>query len=366
MQTAVTNVDEKIDLIEHINQDHSDEMMAVVQAYTRIQTMQSAYLSDIFAEGVDIAVIHSNGRTEKVFLPFDVQGDMEEKILYLAYSAMAKLGKPLSDSRRQFFTVEKSAMLTPNIIRLTIQSPVALPENQPAYAYGFLLKTLRTMPNKIKPAVKQKGIIKKYCDIALLWFIKKQSGKQRNKILYSMNKGIRYYTLQTAWRSEDSGFYNMGFVDIFLHGNSAGNEWAKKLQAGDVITTRVEGEDKHQNIHQGQALLVADETGYPALLGLLQQWKNPLAPYVVIVSSDEKDQDYFKSGDMQMAKTMQQIVCPANIQGERIIEIISAFDDITTAWGAIEKQSAKVLRAYLRNHNKIQGNNNRIRGYWTL
>ncbi|MGB0844611.1 MAG: fumarylacetoacetate hydrolase family protein, partial [Alphaproteobacteria bacterium] len=44
---------------------------------------------------------------------------------------------------------------------------------------------------------------------------------------------------------------------------------AIELKAGDVIMSRSESPDKHPHLKSGQALLIADETAYPALVGIL-------------------------------------------------------------------------------------------------
>ncbi len=379
MPTAVADQASKIDLIEHLNQDHTDEILLIAQVYTEGQCPDSAYLVDLFEEGAQVTAQFDNQSEKSLYIPFQIQGDMEEKLLYLAYAAMAKQGLPLSDKRRQFFTVQDSHMLTPNLLRLTIASDVPLPENAPAYAYGFLLKVLQQQPQRARKSSSphcheesadsagRKSRWQHVVDLALLWLMKTLSPKQRQKMIHSMNKGIRYYTLQSAWKSTaERAFCDRGFVDVFLHGETAGSQWARSLAVGDIVTTRVEHADKHENLHRGQALLLADETAYPALLALLQQWQNPLAPYVIIVSEQPEEQAYFKDDDLRGVAKVQRIVCAPNEQSQHLLKAIAALPTFTTAWGACEKEAAKAVRMHLRTHCHIKGYDNRIKAYWAL
>lgn len=368
MKTSVTDQESKIDLIEHINQDHTDEVLMIAQVYAGCPTATQASLADVFEEGVDIAVQFDKTNEKTVFAPFQIQGDIEEKLLYSAYSAMAKQGRLLSDNRRQFLSICDTQMLTPNLLRLTISSDAPLPESSPAYAYGFLLKVLEKQPEKKQQTnAKHKGLLQRIADSVLLWVMKQLSSQRRQKMIKSMNKGIRYYTLQRSWSSDPTrDFADHGYIDIYLHGDTAGSLWAKSLKIGDVITSRVEHEDHHDNLQTGTALLIADETAYPALLGLLQQWQNPIAPVVIILSNKATEQDYFSDSDLQPVAQTQRIVCSPSEQGERVIEALNELPTFTTAWGAFEKESAKMVRMHLRNHYQINGQDNRIKGYWTL
>ncbi len=370
MKTPVSNQEEKIDLIEHINQDHSDEVLTIVQAYGNCTNASHAVLSNLYEEGAEV-IVHFGDTEEKHFFPFQIQGDIEEKLLYLAYAAMAKQGLSLSDGRRQFFEITQTEKVTPNLLRLTIQSDNPLPENAPAYAYGFLLKTLEKAPkvNQANPSnqATKKSYAKKMIDQFLLWIMKQLSSQRRQKMIQAMNKGIRYYTLQKSWKSDKNKEYaDCGYIDVFLHGETAGSLWADSLKIGDIITTRVEMSDKHENLQQGKALLVADETAYPALLGLLQNWKNPEKPHVIIISEKAEEQAYFTEADLLSETKTYRIVCPPSEQGERVLEIIEKLNDIDTAWGALEKDAAKAIRFYLRQQRHIQGNDNRIKAYWAI
>lgn len=364
MYTAVADQDHKIDIIEHINQDHQTEVLSIVQAQAEYRSAKGARLSDIFQEGVQIEITLADDNLHTEFVPFELKGDMEESLLYLAYSAMARQGLNFGNNKRQFFSVTDLQMLTANIRRLTVHSNTPLPEDQSGYAYAFMLKVLSKQP-AVVPKAKPKGRLHKWFDLSFLWLLKQLSSQRRQKLLEGMGKGVRYYTLQRAFKaSADSAFADCGYIDILLHDNSNGSVWANGIQVGDIITSRSELAEDHTHLADGQAVLIADETAYPTVLALLQSWPYALPPYVVIVSADPRDQDYFSPQDLAAAKQVVRIECPPDQQAEQVTAALADIDDIHTAWGALEKDSAKAVRSYLRNQRQLKGHNNRVKAYW--
>lgn len=51
--------------------------------------------------------------------------------------------------------------------------------------------------------------------------------------------------------------------------------------------------DKHPHLINGQALLIADETAYSALAGIIENWNNPLPPVIIFISTKQDEQHYF-------------------------------------------------------------------------
>lgn len=287
-RTPIEDVNHKIDIIEHIHQDHVQELIALTQDYVGSAQITSATIKDIYQEGVLVEVMEAEQSPKEVFVPFQLEGDLEEQILYLAYSAMVKQGRSLGQNNHQFFEVIGKKNVTKNLLRLELKSDTSFPENKPALAYGFSLKTLEKVPEKSnKPSDEAKqSKINTFLNYFFLWLMKRLSSKNRQKLLGSMNKGTRYYTLLKVWRSsEQAELPDRGYVDIYLHGSTPGSDWARKLKAGDVIRSQNEVGDKHDNLHQGQAVLIADETSYPALAGILDKWQNSQAPHIFILSS---------------------------------------------------------------------------------
>lgn len=364
-RTPITDRDQVLDIIDHINQDHLEELRLLTQSFTDYPDAEHVVIRDIYQEGVLVS-LHCRGQTteQEAFVPFQLDGTLEEQILYLAYLAMAKQGNTLSTNRKQFFTVTGSERITPNILRIFIRSAAPLPDNRPGYAYWLALKSLQQPP---KAAVEGSGTSRmtQWFNCVLLWLMKRVSSKRREKILHSMSKGARYYTLRQTWRSEDDKD-DCGCIDVFLHGNTAGSNWAKGLKAGDVIYSQAEKADKQDHLKQGKALLIADETAYPALAAILEAWQNPEPPQVIILSAADSEQAYFTAQSFPDNSNVIRITCPPKTQGERCLAVINTLPQIDTAWGALEDNAAKTIRHYLRNQRGLNGKVNRITAYWRL
>ena len=99
-----------------------------------------------------------------------------------------------------------------------------------------------------------------------------------------------YYTLRKAWQTSDGV---RAWVDIFLHGDTSGGNWARSLRAGDTVMSKREFPEKTAHLREGQALLIADETSIPTVARLLELWDNPTPPLVIFVTQDAADQAYF-------------------------------------------------------------------------
>ncbi|PID64695.1 MAG: hypothetical protein CR962_01210 [Gammaproteobacteria bacterium] len=186
-----------------------------------------------------------------------------------------------------------------------------------------------------------------------------------------------YYTLRSAWQADGSDYLNQGYMNIFTHvsanvneeGISAGSQWVADLNIGDVVFSRTETADKHPHLATGQNLLIADETAYPALVGILDLWQNDLAPEIIIVSQQQNEQDYFSEkyeNVLPANATIYRVVKPVAEQTEAILKVIENIDNIDGVWGALENNSAKRIRHYLRNQCGLSGKVNHVKGYWRL
>lgn len=376
--TLAKDTDAKLDIIEHINQDHTAELMSIVHYYYPNIEMTEAFIKDISNEGM-LVIVQSLTKTRELYVEFKLEGDIEEQILYLAYMVKVKQGKDLNSNKKQYFEVIGKERLTQNMIRLILQSQTPLPSNYAGYTYGMLLKVLNKVPERpISDSTSSIAIklAKKYGNQALLWFLKHLSSKQRYQIVETMNKDVRLYTLRKACSSIESDYINKGYMDIFTHDSSPGSLWTASLNIGDVIFSRNESEDKHEHLSTGQCVLIADETAYPALAGILECWDNTKLPHIIILSQKQSEQAYFlEDSDNQHAiehttnylpkdAQIHRIICNYSEQGSKVIEILKGIDTIDATWGALENSSAKAVRYYLRNERNLSGKQNRIKGYW--
>lgn len=366
--TPIMDIDQKIDILDHVNQDHTEELLAIARTSQPKSEIQSAKILDIFEEGMKILIKSNQQDTEQeAFVPFEIEGGLEDKILYQAYAAIAQQGKDFSGAGKHFFEVTDKQKVTPNMIRISVKSNTPLPEYYPGYAFAFLLKIIQKKPNLNTQTNQNKHWFKNIFDRAFIKVMKHLSSKNRQKLLQKANKDIRLYTLRKSWRSsEDAAFPDMGYIDIFTHDNTPGSQWASELKAGDVIMSRSESPDKHPHLKSGQALLIADETAYPALVGILETWNNPLPPHVIILSAKSAEQDYIEDALLPEGSQVHRLVCDANKQADEILPILAKLETVDVAWAAFESESAKKVRRYLRNDRNIIGRDNHTKAYWQL
>ncbi|WP_417553604.1 siderophore-interacting protein [Marinomonas fungiae] len=361
--TPILDIDQKIDIIDHVNQDHTEELKIIAQANHRALVIK-ARIIDMFQEGMSLELEDSDDSSSKeLFIPFVIEGDLEEKILYLAYAAAVKQGKDLSGNNKCFFEVTHSTFVTENMVRLTVRSSAPLPEYYPGYAFAFLLKQVTKRPDA-EAKTSKKSWAKKLSDRFFIWLMRHLSRDKRQKLLENANKDVRLYTLRKSWH-DNAGDYH-GYIDIFTHGNTKGSQWVQSLKVGDIIMSRSGHGDKHAHLSQQQALLIADETSFPALAGILEHWQNPLPPYVILLTASQSEQMYFNDNDFPSNSKVHRIVCPPEQQAVKVLEILPSLTSIESVWAALESDAAKQIRHYLRNQRQLQGKQNHTKAYWSL
>ncbi len=366
--TPIKDIDHKIDIIDHVNQDHPEEVLAIARSYTKNgESLLSAKILDIFEEGVNIEVKFDSA-ADQVLVPFKIKGELEDLILYLAYAAIVKEGRDFSGNGKHFFEIIDKQNITKNMIRISVKSASPLPEYYPGYAYALFLKTMTVIPPELLNQSKQKSWIKSVFGHLFVWLMKHLSPKNREKLLQRANKDIRLYTLRKSWQHDTSSeFCDRGHIDVFTHGETSGSQWIKALSVGDIIMSRSESPDKHPHLENGQALLIADETAYPALAGILEKWKNPLLPHVILISSEQGEQRYFEQDKVPLPEgRVHHLVCTPEQQPGRVLAIIQVLGSLDVVWAACEAQVAKEIRHHLRNERQLIGKNNHTKAYWNL
>ncbi|MBP6116062.1 MAG: SIP domain-containing protein [Neisseriaceae bacterium] len=361
--TPIENVDKKIDVIDHINDDHLSEVLSIARGYTEFKNISTAKLMDIFEEGMLISVTAEAG-TQEAFIPFLLKGDLEENVLYLAYNAMVKLGESPISNKKQYFEVLETLMVSPNMIRLIVKSALNLPFDQPGYAYLLSLSKLEAMPQRIKQDSEKLSKLKQWLYKLFLWRVRKMSSQDRLERMLAFAKDTRYYTLRAARKSQPGQEqYDIGDIDIFIHGDTPGGLWAKSLNPGDIIRSISETPERCDHLNEGQTLLIADETSLPTVLALLENWQNPISPYIISITRDEADQAYLP--DALVAAPEKLIRLPAQDISATVIKHLQDMPQIDSAWGAIENLEARAIRKYLRDERGLSGRHNRVKAYWS-
>lgn len=361
-RTPIDNIDKKNDVIEHVNEDHQSEILSIIHGYTALKLADSATLIDIFQEGILIMITTPSGSEER-FIPFLLKGDLEENILYLAYSAMVKQGESPINNKKQYFEVLKTTMVSPNMIRIIVKSKTALPERLPGYAYLLALKKLEKMPKKIRQSPAKLSKIKQWLYQILLWRVKNMSSQERLNRMLAFAKGTRYYTLRKSYKStSDASFLDLGYIDVFLHGDTPGGLWAQDLNKGDIIHSVSEVAEHCDHLNQGQAILIADETSLPTIATLLENWQNPIAPYIISITHNDADQAYLP--DEMVPERHKLFRISALNVSQTVINLMQSMPQIDATWGAIENVDARAIRKYLKEERNLSNTHNRVKAYW--
>lgn len=368
IHTPLPDQDQKFDIIEHINNDHQAELAAIIADQNISFQTNTAYLDDIVEEGCLVSALDQGNDRKTLFIPFELKGDIEEKFLYLAYMAMVKQGKPLTNTKKRYFEVISAHNVSTNMLRLELKHHEPLSDFSPGFALLFVQKSLEKAPLQNATTTEKVGKLTQWGNNLFLWVMKYISTKQREKILTSMSKGLRYYTIRSSFtHTENQKQYHIALVDIFIHGDTPGNQWAESLQAGNIIASNNQYEEKTNHLKQGHALLIADETGMPALLSIIESWDNPIMPTVIILTTHAQDQQYITGEAVERLDALHRLVGndPSELL-KQATKIIEQQENIDTAWGGLESGTAKAVRSLLRNQHNLTGERNRVKTYWTL
>lgn len=357
-RTPVRDSEQKDDIIDHINQDHADDVLNIAHTYATPEA-RSANVSDIFQEGLLLETV-TTAETREYFIPFELHDcDLGEQIHYIVFRAAIEQGKPLTGGKKQFFSVVSNEKITPHMQRLTLKSEVPLPENEPGFAWYFQLKAHTRRPesanNQLQPQEQAE-------QRQMMEAMRHVSSEERYKVLGAFFEGLRYYTLrQTAKSRPDAPFADLAIVDVFLHGHTNGSRWASSLQTGDIVQSNAEFHEHTAHLAEGRALLLADETALPTVAALLENWCNPQAPLVITLTDDPADQAYLPDELLPAGTIIHRLSSRHGINA--VIDCLQTAGNIDAAWGALEAGDANTIRKHLRERG-LAREHNRVKGYW--
>lgn len=363
-RTPVANKDDALDIIEHVNEDHSKELKAIVQASSLGREVTRAELVELYEEGALVGIYESDGsESEKLFVPFQIKGTLEEKLFHLAY-AYSDPEQSQKDTKR-FLTVTDSLSLTSNFTRITVRSEKPFPSNWAGLCFSVHLKVLeKTFEEPRESTWRERLFARAYQSISLT-LMRFLPVSMRRSMVKNSRKGLRAYTLRKQWQEQRDGETQFfGALDIFTHGSSPGSVWTNQLKAGDIVFTSGDHPDKHPALAEGRNVIFCDETAYPAAAGILENWQNPISPTLIIVSQQASEQDYFEDVALPTDTEVHRIVCHYKYQGEMVIGVLKTLEHVDTVWGAMEMITAKQVRHFLRNTHKLKGTNNLVKPYW--
>ncbi|MGP5118513.1 SIP domain-containing protein [Psychrobacter alimentarius] len=367
------DVADKTLFIDHVNEEHQDELAMFINIFTKASIREDSVPSivELYSDGMLLALtnIDSNQTdpenvphpTEQYFVHFTSPvvdaASLQEQYITLLQRAATKLGKRTIKLRDQFFTVMDGYYASPNMYRLLVTAPDNTPLNQPGYAYLF--------------------------DLNASFAASKLDSGERSVSNDSDNtdelQGVyRYYSLRKAWQDADSSSIH-AWIDVYIHGDTSGGNWAKSLDTGMKIKSVREYPEKLEHLTDGQCLLICDETSLPTVGNLLENWQNPLSPLVIAITNDSKDINYLhditlserlsKDERFRQDNLLHIINAPATALTEQIMTTLNS--RLTTTpigidkvWGALEAANIKSLRPQLKSVLGLSRQDMTIQVYW--
>jgi len=410
-QYASLNDPEIAGVVAHINEEHLDELLGFLSAFTSLSTAESdlvdAQITDIYAEGIAIQTCPKGSETQLVgaqnsslydqnfFIafatPISQLDDLQGQYILLKQRADKKLGKKTIKLTKQVFEVQNSYRISKNMLRLELSMPslsdtqlnntaqlsntkgatssTSVPTNEAGYAYLFDLEH-NAMTNALITDSTDGNKASDY----------KTNGSDKENVRPA--RPHCYYTLRKAWQADDK---IRAWVDVFLHGDTPGGNWAAALQVGETVVTKREFPEKVEHLRDGQAVLIVDETSMPTAARLLELWNNPTPPLVICVTQDAGDQSYFDTVKMRSGLdcdtenngnndfTVLPIVTNQPNSGAELATLIDReLGDYLTnnplqidkVWGALEANTAKALRPLLKDRLGLSRTDVVVKVYW--
>ncbi|PKG34242.1 MULTISPECIES: siderophore-interacting protein [Psychrobacter] len=385
---TLINDPEITNIIAHLNEEHFDELLGFLGVFTSLSLNElnniDVQLTAIYSEGIEVQVQPKNQEQQPTdsqnktlydqtfFIgfatPITEPDELQTQYILLKQRADKKLGKKSIKLTKQTFIVQDSYRVSKNMLRLTLDvpalslpalsendpsntNPTSIPMNEAGYAYLFDLEHNVIASNHINSGIKDSSHpARPHC----------------------------YYTLRKAWQNSDG---LQAWVDVFVHGNTPGGNWATALQAGDTVITKREFPEKVEHLRDGQALLIVDETSMPTAARLLELWDNPKPPLIVCVTQDAADQSYFDDikinhdvkGSIDGNFTVLPIVIGSINSEQSLATLIdSKLSDYLTehplqidkVWGALEASTVKALRPMLRERFELSRAEVVVKVYW--
>lgn len=367
------DVADKTLFIDHVNEEHQDELAMFINIFTKASIREDSVPSivELYSDGMLLALTSIDNNqtdpenaphpTEQYFVHFTSPvvdaASLQEQYITLLQRAATKLGKRTIKLRDQFFTVMDGYYASPNMYRLLVTAPDNTPLNQPGYAYLL--------------------------DLNASFAASKLDSGERSVSNDSDNtdelQGVyRYYSLRKAWQDADSSSIH-AWIDVYIHGDTSGGNWAKSLDTGMKIKSVREYPEKLEHLTDGQCLLICDETSLPTVANLLENWQNPLSPLVIAITNDSKDINYLhditlserlsKDERFRQDNLLHIINTPATALTEQIMTTLNSRltttpNKIDKVWGALEAANIKSLRPQLKSVLGLSRQDMTIQVYW--
>lgn len=354
----------KIKFMNHVNDEHQDELALFVEAFadTKLSNDMAVVVAEVYSNGLLLEASVQNVEAlpnhkvemlsdgiSQFFIEFENVIDetitLKSQYINLLQVASKKLGKLAIKQQERYFTVIDGYYASPNMFRLVVAAPADTRLNHAGYAYLFEMNT----------------------DVS----ISHNSAAASEKLQ-------RYYTLRKAWQDAETQQIQ-GWVDIYIHGDTSGGNWARAVQAGTQLKSVRDYPERIAHLNDGQCLLLCDETSMPTVANLLENWQNPIAPIVIVMTNDGAELSYLQ--EIELSQTLAEI---NSFKQDNIVHIlnapsidlpdaiVSAIDTrledgsilIEKVWGALSAADAKILRRQLKTKFDLSRQDMVMKVYW--
>lgn len=389
---APLDIADKALFIDHVNEEHQDELAMFIHAFTRASPSDDSVTSivELYSDGILLTVTTSHMAQTTVsdapypapqyFINFvtaiDASTSLQAQYIALLQTAATKLGKRTIKLREQCFTVLDGYYASPNMYRLVVSAPDNTPLNQAGYAY---LLELNPDLSSVSPALENSESASAMSKSMTSTSVSSQQDSAEDTDSTDKAQSVqRYYTLRKAWQDSKSQSIH-AWIDVYIHGSTPGGNWARSLGVGMPIKSVREYPEKLDHLNEGQCLLICDETALPTVANLLENWQNPMPPLVIAIINDAKDIRYLQDitlstvlGDKErfIQEHLLSIVNTATTTlADQIMTTLNTRlamspIKIDKVWGALEAKDIKSLRPQLKSTLGLSRQDMMIKVYW--
>lgn len=335
------------DIISHINDEHTHDLRTIAEAKLGGLSQQIAVsVEQIYRHGFEMKVCQfathnaiANTPSQEKPLPvlhrlwvdFDQPIEQLEDLM-MAYvkvleRSQRKLGRLPIQTLERKFTFLQGFFVTENMYRMVLTAPNDTVIDQAGYAYLFDI---------------DESLVDNTKD--------------------SRPRPHRYYTLRQVTQTTSNA---QVWIDVYVHGDNLGSRWATSRKLGDTITTQREFAEHVHHLHDGKALLIADETSLPTVARLLEQWQNPIPPVVMVMTHNATEQAYLSHSTSATPYRLIQInhYDSHDIQGhiQQLLDEQMTFDSV---WGGLQAGLVKTLRPWLQQALAMNRQQMVLKVYW--
>lgn len=317
---------EQEELINNLNLDYPHEIQAIAHVHAD-SLARDVFLQSLNDDTACIQYRDEHQKTQQKTLSFEALN--MASITELMSTSMRALGKKPSWEKYRTFTVDNISQPSPNMLRLHLHCTHLLPENQAGFVCRFIIDPIEKKPSE-------------------------QQLKQADS---------RPYTLRTIDNEHQTT------VDIFDHGQTPGQQWARNLKAGQTIYSRAEAREKFPDFKVANTLLLADETSLPTVARLLEMrssyFSDKTDVRLIIGLQNMLDQQYLSNALLQNTH-VQWLNLNSKNQGKVVDAWIDSLNNtpFDAVWGGLESNTSKALKKHIWSLNEIPNKQCKIRSYW--